>query len=558
MKTIQKYIYAVLILSFGITLFSCDDYLDKVPDTRVQLDTPQKVKDLLLTSYPKANHAWMCELLSDNIWDNRVPNELGTFLRANAYDRMDTSLFQWEDIKGQADNSQDSPFYLWQNYYNSIASVNLALEALDDLESSGVSAEELNLQRAEAHAIRAYCHYILVNVFAMPFRDFDLSKQDIGITYMRKPESVIGTKYERDNVSYVYERIIEDIETSLSYFRTLDFGSDTDLYSNPAYRFTKKGTHALAARVYLTVREYEKVVAHADTVLGGANVNPTSVLRDWKPTYNGPDQQAYAYFSSTNPANILILPTYSIQDRRLGAYRYGYMKDALKGSFNDKGPTWPTSRQAPHLVGWVWVYYGASQYNSMIPIVREFFEYTDKIARVGYPHVIRAEFTTDATLLDRAEAKVFLDDYTGAVRDLQYWNASHKSTMLLTEEDIRKFYDLSGGEDMKYFVFDFNTELMSPSFVVTEDQKPVIDCVLHFRRLERVMQGERWFDIKRYGIELTKIAGVNADTLFLPWNDPRRAVQIPDDVVHAGLEANPRPLSPNNQPVSPFKESVNE
>ena len=69
--------------------------------------------------------------------------------------------------------------------------------------------------------------------------------------------------------------------------------------------------------------------------------------------------------------------------------------------------------------------------------------------------------------------------------------------------------------------------------------------VLHMRRIETLGQGLRWFDIKRYGIEIwrrsTNAEGKVAKQLdILPANDLRRAVQIPLKVRDAGLEANPR------------------
>ena len=49
----------------------------------------------------------------------------------------------------------------------------------------------------------------------------------------------------------------------------------------------------------------------------------------------------------------------------------------------------------------------------------------------------------------------------------------------------------------------------------------------------------RWNDIKRYGIEYSHARSGKADDELLV-NDPRRAVQIPQEVIAAGLEANPR------------------
>jgi hypothetical protein len=73
----------------------------------------------------------------------------------------------------------------------------------------------------------------------------------------------------------------------------------------------------------------------------------------------------------------------------------------------------------------------------------------------------------------------------------------------------------------------------------------MLQAVLGFRRIETLQTGLRWFDIKRYGIEIVRrVIGADGKPAklvdVLKVNDPRRAVQIPSKVVAAGLEANPR------------------
>ena len=64
-----------------------------------------------------------------------------------------------------------------------------------------------------------------------------------------------------------------------------------------------------------------------------------------------------------------------------------------------------------------------------------------------------------------------------------------------------------------------------------------MNCVLHFRRLETIHEGLRWFDIKRYGIEVRHKQGLKPE-MILKWNDPRRAIEIPPTVIEAGMAPN--------------------
>jgi hypothetical protein len=170
----------------------------------------------------------------------------------------------------------------------------------------------------------------------------------------------------------------------------------------------------------------------------------------------------------------------------------------------------------------------------------EYFEYTDKIAGTGYVHSLYTPFTAEETLLCRAEAKLFLGDQSGCISDLNTWAISKECTTTLTLSNIRSFYT-TGKEG---FVCELNSEKMSPDFVVTAAQKPIVDCILHFRRIETFYDGLRWFDIKRYGIPVTHEyrdpSEDNVHTDVLTWDDPRRALQIPNDVVAAGFVPNDR------------------
>jgi hypothetical protein len=88
---------------------------------------------------------------------------------------------------------------------------------------------------------------------------------------------------------------------------------------------------------------------------------------------------------------------------------------------------------------------------------------------------------------------------------------------------------------------------MSPEWTfddLSDDEKRIIHCILHFRRIETMFEGLRWFDIKRYGITVhhayrdPKEDAIHHDYLY--WNDSRRVLQIPQNVIDAGYPSNNR------------------
>ena len=57
--------------------------------------------------------------------------------------------------------------------------------------------------------------------------------------------------------------------------------------------------------------------------------------------------------------------------------------------------------------------------------------------------------------------------------------------------------------------------------------------------------GLRWHDLKRYGIEIEHVQGKDAPRVLV-WNDDRRAIQLPQEVILSGLTPNPRVVMGDN------------
>jgi hypothetical protein len=68
---------------------------------------------------------------------------------------------------------------------------------------------------------------------------------------------------------------------------------------------------------------------------------------------------------------------------------------------------------------------------------------------------------------------------------------------------------------------------------------------LHFRRIETLHDGLRWHDLKRYGIEIEHVQGKDPARILV-WNDDRRAIQLPQEIIKQGLTPNPRIILGDN------------
>ena len=550
----KKNIFIIALLALATT--ACN-FLDIEPDLRATIDTKDKVRLLLVSAYTGANSAPICEYSSDQVVDNNVPDpKTGQSNAVNPLDEMYNEIFAWKPVK--TSGSQDSPKYLWDNHYIAIATANQALQAIAKLEAEGIN---MNAEKGEALLSRAYHHFLLAGVFCQAWKNEEDSKKDLGLTYMMQPETKVAPVYSRGpelevgldlngdtawiggSLYHTFMCIQRDLEAGLKLV------SD-EYYSVPRYHFNVKAAHAFAARFYLYKREWAKVVEHADHVLTTTDETVLSMLFDAATNREQSNiELAFKHYIDVNaPSNLLLIATYSSSAyAHFPSYgRYQYNGDAQNFTSYGAGPCW--TGQFPGFSTW-----SADQKLGGF-VAKDYydFEYVDKVAGYGYIRMVSRAFTTNETLLCRAEAKVYLNDLAGATNDFRLWCQGYNvggrmqmladSTVDLTQEKITKFYGEKAGTK---FAPELHNQDMDPAWVITAEQMPFVHCAIHFRRIEGLHDGIRWHDIKRYGIEIEHVQGKDAPRKLV-WNDDRRAIQLPQEVIVAGMTANPREVLGDN------------
>ena len=555
----MKLKYLSMFAALGLfALSSCNDYLDKTPDTRVYLQDVQQLQDLLVDGYMGNDYAAVCELSSDNMVDNTAPDKSGNRYNLSPYMLSDNQLFAWEDVT--LATGEDTPYSVWNSCYAAIANANAALNRAEEFEAtmsdgngplSYTDSLKLQAVKGEAYLIRAFHHFILANVFCMPYAGPVEGKNQQGLPYMTQQETTVSPQYERGNLADFYALIEQDL------LKGLDLVSD-QFYAVPRYHFNRTAANAFACRYYLWIRDYEKAKHYADIALGeNPAVNMNNVWRR-SDLYSGEDH-VRANSGISNPSIMLSIATYSVFSRRPGD-RYGCKDNAASATFRGPGPTWNSSHPCFQSM----IFYSGSQEYGLMFYANwgELFEYTDKLAGIGYVHMMRNEFTVEKCLLERAEAEVFLGDYDAALADLKMWvdnrdDCVNKSSVKtdLTENRIISFYSKPPKTN-----FEINKPMHidevfhSDKYSVQDRMVPYLQCIQHFRRIETVHKGDRWFDLKRYGIEIEhKIGTSRVEKLTL--GDKRWAIQLPYEVWVAGLEKNERDPIPE-EPKTPSEEAL--
>ncbi len=519
--------YISAILAMASVTVSCNGFLDKMPDNRTEVDTESKVVSLITSAYPKTDHQLLCEFMSDNVDDYGESNPY--------YDQFIEEVYGWQDVT-QADN--EDPENLWEACYSAISSANKALDAIENLGGEEVS-QTIKECKGEALIARAYSHFILTNIFCLNYNS-KTSATDPGIPYMTESETTLNPDYERGTVARDYELMDKDIQEGLSLI------GDNHL-SVPKYHFNTQAAYAFAARFYLFYEKWDKAKEYADLCLGD-----TPTLRDWTAVAAlpvEPDVRSEDYINSDHSCNLLLTTAYSGMGLYMGPYRVyaRYSHGRYLASFETGAAT--------HIFGGNNAYiapmysYTATNFDrAMFWKIPFLFEYSDPVAGIGFYRCVFVNFSTDDCLLTRAEAKVMLDDYNGAAADLTLWqNNVVKANFRkdLTPESIQSFFNsVEYADGMNSTI----KKHIIPAFEIGEEggvKESMLQCVLDFKRIQNLHEGTRWFDIKRYNIEIVRrVMGADGFpetvTDSLKAGDPRRAVQIPAKVIKAGLQANPR------------------
>lgn len=520
----KKYI-GFSIIALGLTLTSCDDWLDKLPDNRMELQTPSDVSSLLVSAYPSAHPAYLLEMYSDNTDECVNPSW-------SEASRFQAQAYNWEDITETGED--ESPQELWNRHYLAIASANAAI---DLIEGKG-SPAEYNEQLGEALLCRAYAMFQLSTVFCKAYNPATAST-DLGLPYPTHPEKVVGTVYTRGTMEDLYGQIDNDLQRGLPLV--------SSNYSKPKFHFNTEAAKAFAARFYLYKGDFAKAITYATEVLGA---DPTAKARDWDAyaALNMNQQiRPEAWVSADEKCNFLLQTVYSewgaisgpyrLGDKYAHSYRITYDEDiASKGPFGAANSTFKQR---------VWSNTAlAKLFHRKVPYE---FEYTDLQAGIGYAHAEYAVFTTEQLLLERAEAYALsgelqkaVDDYNTIMKVYQNYPKTFTLKQIVDFYNGVDYYTPKKATVKKHFV--------KPVYTIDaegSDQEALLQAILHLRRIMEQGEGYRMQDVKRYGIVIYRRQTntsytISAVTDSLTVDDPRRAIQLPQDVITSGLEPNDR------------------
>ncbi|MDR0229300.1 MAG: RagB/SusD family nutrient uptake outer membrane protein [Flavobacteriaceae bacterium] len=499
------------ILLAAISITSCSNFLDELPDNRTQINTVKNVKELITLAYPDAAFYKFADLSSDNAFDSG---------KTQYDDVTNTETFFWDVIRYEA---QDTPTHYWNAAYKAVAQANAAIEAgekmLADREAKGLVKEvnELKGILAEAYLARAYSHFTLVNIYSKAY-DPSTADSELGIPYVTEVEDVLLKHYDRGTVASTYDKIEEDLLKGLEWIALKEVEPNLK-----KYHFNVASGKAFAARFYNYKGEFTESLKYSDIAVDGSS------LRNKALDAEDSDQvQKANYAAPAEKANLLISTVVSNLGRGAGA-RYSFTATVANAS--GRG----LYNQATNPLGKAWIYTNLAYTATdmlYIPKNQETFKVTDPTNQIGTPYTNIVLFSTDMLYMDRIEALINENRLSEALQMLNVFTRSRTKapTASLTEAKMKEVNKLSSSVIDPYYVSKLDA-----------NQKEYLTYLADLRRRETYMEGVRFFDVKRYGIPVThtSITGeIRSETLVK--NDNRTAIQIPVMAIAKGITPNPR------------------
>ena len=510
-------------------LSSCNAFLSENPDSNlVDPATPTQVQKLLIGAYPTSSISYLSELSSDNILDDGVNNpNTSTFVEDAAY---------WKPIRN-ADDLYDAPYKIWKGCYYAVAMSN---EVIQRVASLGLTDDVSMVSKGEALVARAWAHFQLANVFCLPY-DPQTSSKDLGIPYVAERVVSLQPDYPRGTLAETYQHIASDLTAGIALLERYPSNYSEDLKK---FHFGTTSAYAFAARFYLYYQNWAKAEEYATKVLGS---NPALVLRDWSAFRAIPrTDQAYglAYYDTKLPANLLSVSTYSTFHWQItngtNYYnsRFTHAKELTQNETLSTQNIW--GKDDAYLFA-PFVYVEGNINKTVQPKFPTF-------PSSSY-QTMDTPFTTDETLLVRAEARILQKKYDEGIADLNLWTSrylndgndpSNPRKKTFTKDEIVTFYNKINYDSKTLPTL---KKKLNPHFAITGVEEALLHHVLQCRRILTIHEGLRWQDVKRYGITVYRRINKNSNYIFagqLESRDARQAIALPQQAVKGRIVQNPR------------------
>ncbi|WP_289621553.1 RagB/SusD family nutrient uptake outer membrane protein [Bacteroides congonensis] len=494
---------------------SCGDFLEPKSQSEYVPKDANALQEMLIgEAYPTQTSTGVLsflEIFSDDIQEQQLEGYTFSDNHINSMEGLG-AIFCWQpDMFTVARQRGYGYSNVWAGLYKLLLGANAAIDYIDDV--SGTE-EEKNYVVAQALGLRAFYYYLLVNYFGAPY---NYNPQALGVPLkldsgMREAENILMT---RNTVGEIYDQIVKDLNEAERLFLTLP---EKQQYQ-PDYMVSLPMIELLKSRIYLYMNNWAKAKKYAE-----------KVIKDWNFTLidlNGislPDpKQTNAYREFTNYQSPEVIWLYGNITDLVAAHTSPYLTGT--GSNNQRRAFKASDRLLES--------FHADDLRKDLYIVRELKQDTKNPDNNEYYDTYLAFGKFMVTTSSPSSAG---DYFALSFRVSEaYLNYAEASAMNNAEADAIKA--MNSLLENRYT----NPESYADLSTLTGDA--LIERIREERRKELCFEGQRWFDLRRYGMpSFTRKWGEL--TYKLEEKDRSYTMPIPNEVLDKNMRLEQNPLAP--------------
>ena len=524
---LTNYIY----IACTLTLASCSKYLEEYSQDKYHISSYRDLDELLIGDcyYPVKNSAAI-SAPGKNTSADKITASMGVFIHfigdemeeqngglsgQYMYDVKQNAFGQytWQQRVGinetmtsfSAENETWKESYRYINVANSIIANVAKLPRSTPDETQGANRVE-----GEARFLRGVYYFWLVNLYGKPYNP-STAATDLGVP-LKLQEEVLDELYKRNTVKEVYDQILVDLTTAEQLLSAT--GKQKSIY-----RTDLTAVQLLLSRVYLYSQDWLKAKDYASKVIAAR-----------------PD------LVDLNTAKTAFLQKESVEN-------------IFSMGGNDVFRNMCNSVQGFRVSHDLYESYGAND-------LRKSTWYWAKGDFVGYTKTAAAGVNTATS-----STSYYLDQYFNSTFSAFLSPVSDKflyrtAEAYLNKAEAEAYLKQDANAQATINILRRNRYQQGSSYQVTATGNELIRTIREERRKELALEGQRWFDLRRFGVcetlpeskrivhnytlykGRTSMEMVERRQYVLEANDPGYTLPIPQSVIdfNGGMINNERPV----------------
>lgn len=248
----QKRLFNIGLGLLLLNLTACDAFLKE--DSQ-DLVIPENVEDFIPVLYGEGYPTsfeeevdWV-KLMTDDVEMGPLDRDQNSEFTSEEFDNMNGEYGEWA-YRWDINIEEKIIDKIWDERYKNILGCNTIIDALPVMNCPEQDSGKYYSLAAQAHALRAYHYFCLINFYAKPWSKENLD--ELGVIIRRHPQ-IMTAALERSTIGEVYELINEDIEAASRYMTKAEISANKHVMNPTAIKL-------LATRVALFQENWDEVL----------------------------------------------------------------------------------------------------------------------------------------------------------------------------------------------------------------------------------------------------------------------------------------------------------